>query len=96
MGTAMMTHEMSFEQGGLICWIHAVYVSAEARRLGVFSKLYAYVCQKSEADPLVKCVRLYVEFNNTPAQRAYDKLGMHRLDSYEYNENDVSGFADRC
>ena len=43
MGTAMMTHEMSVEQGGLICWIHAVYVSAEARRLGVFSKLYAYV-----------------------------------------------------
>ena len=95
-GTTMITHEMSVEQGGLICWIHAVYVSAEARRLGVFTKLYDYVRQKSEADPLVKCVRLYVEFNNIPAQKAYDKLGMRRLDSYEYNEIDVSGFAERC
>ena len=88
----MITHEMNMEQGGLVCWIHNAYVSADARRRGVFSKMYDYVKQRSDADPLVKGIRLFVEHSNNPAQKAYEKLGMLRLDSHEYHENDVSGF----
>ena len=70
MGTAMITHEMNVEQGGLVCWIHNAYVSGDARRLGVFSnKLYAHIKQISDADPLVKAICLFAEHSNNSAHK---------------------------
>ena len=63
----MLTYEMSVAQGGLIHWIQSVYVNADARKKGVFRKLYTFVKDQAQADPLVKCVRLYVELDNYTA-----------------------------
>ena len=68
--------------------INAGYVIPEARRKGVFRKLYNFVVERAQADPLVKCVRLYVELENLGAQAAYERLGMSKLATYESNEKD--------
>ena len=66
-GTTMLTYEMSVPLGGLIHWIQSVYVNSEHRNKGVFRKLYTHVKERAQADPLVKCVRLYVELENFTA-----------------------------
>ena len=88
-GTTMLTYEMNCALGGLIHWIQSVYVNAEARRKGVFRALYTHVVETAKADPLVKCVRLYVELDNMQAQAVYEKLGMDKMDTYEFNEKDL-------
>ena len=65
-----------------------MYVNPEARRKGVFRKLYNFVKERAQADPLVKCVRLYVELENEGAKAVYERLGMSKLDSYEFQEKD--------
>ena len=87
-GTTMLTYEMNVEQGGLVHMIQSVYVNPEARRKGVFRKLYNFVKERAQADPLVKCVRLYVELENEGAKAVYERLGMSKLDSYEFQEKD--------
>ena len=87
-GTTMLTYEMNCALGGLIHMIQSVYVNAEARRKGVFRALYSHVVKTAKADPLVKCVRLYVELENMTAQAVYEKLGMEKMDTYEFNEKD--------
>ena len=63
-------------------------MNAEARRKGVFRALYTRVVETAKADPLVKCVRLYVELDNNTAQSTYERLGMSKMDTYDYLEND--------
>mmetsp|Transcript_9559 Transcript_9559/g.11775 ORF Transcript_9559/g.11775 Transcript_9559/m.11775 type:complete len:90 (-) Transcript_9559:85-354(-) len=85
----MLTYEMSMNLGGLIHWIQSVFVNPEARRKGVFRKLYSFVVERAQVDPLVKCVRLYVELENENAQKVYERLGMSKMDTYEFNEMDL-------
>lgn len=84
----MLTYEMSIEVGGQIHWIQSVYVVPEARKQGVFRALYNQVCSVAKADPVVKCVRLYVETENTNAQKVYSALGMTALTEYNFDEID--------
>ena len=60
-GTTMLTYEMSPALGGLIHWIQSVYVVPEGRRKGVFRALYNTVVEGAQANPEVKCVRLYAD-----------------------------------
>ena len=85
-GCLMITFEVSFQQGGRIDWIQSVYVAPEARRKGVFRKLYNAVIERARAEPEVKCVRLYVETENVNAQAVYERMGMTKMDTYEFNE----------
>ena len=80
-GMLMVTHEMSAKLGGIINWIQSVYVFAEYRKKGVFRQLYNHVYETSKADPLVKCVRLYVETENETAMKVYEKMGMVNIAS---------------
>ena len=66
-----------------------MYVNKEARRKGVFRALYSGVVEKAKADPLVKCVRLYVELENLQAQAVYEKLGMTKMDTHDFYEIDT-------
>ena len=70
--------------GGLIHWIYHVYVNADSRKKGVFSALHTHVKERAKADPLVKSVRLYVEHENFPAQAAYERLGMDKMENFEF------------
>ena len=60
----------------------------DARKKGVFRSLYNTVVEAAKANPEVKCVRLYVEKENVSAQSVYEKLGMAKMDTYDFDEVD--------
>lgn len=72
----LTTYEWSEWRNGLIYWIQSVYVIPEFRKQGIFAKLYRYVQTMAMTDPRVRGVRLYVEHENHPAQKAYERVGM--------------------
>ena len=66
-----------------------MYVNAEYRKKGEFRKLYNYVVDNAKADPLVKCVRLYVETENEVAMKVYSAMGMTNIhEEYKFFERD--------
>ena len=75
-GCLLVTHEWSDWRNGDWWWIQSVYVTAEARRGGVFRALYADVARQARATPGVVGLRLYVESENHAAQATYAALGM--------------------
>ncbi len=75
-GQIMYTLEWSDWRNGWFWWIQSVYVSAEARRRGVFRALYEHVEQAARADGTVIGLRLYVEQANHVAQETYRRMGM--------------------
>jgi GNAT superfamily N-acetyltransferase len=76
LGCLLITFEWSDWRDGEWWWFQSVYVAPHARRQGVFRALYAEVDRRARATPGVIGVRLYVERENTRAQRAYESLGM--------------------
>ena len=75
-GCLMVTYEWSDWRNGLQWWIQSVYVRPDARRQGVFRRLYRHVRTLVEADEAVCGLRLYVEKDNEIAQQTYRSLGM--------------------
>ena len=74
--SALITYEWSDWRNGVVWWIQSVYVSAEARRTGVYAGLYAHVKHLAEANTQVRGIRLYVDKSNAIAQQVYARLGM--------------------
>jgi ribosomal protein S18 acetylase RimI-like enzyme len=72
----MVTFEWSDWRNGLFWWIQSVYVRPGYRRQGVYRRMYAAVKQMGDAEPDVCGYRLYVEKENTIAQKTYERLGM--------------------
>lgn len=85
-GTLMITTEWSDWRDGLFWWIQSVYVMPEYRRQGVYSAMYAFIKQRAATDPDVCGYRLYVEQENTVAQKTYQALGMHDTHYQLYEE----------
>ena len=75
-GTLMLTDEWSDWRNGWWWWIQSVYVPPAERRTGVFAALYDHADSLARATPGVVGLRLYVERDNTAAQRTYASLGM--------------------
>src|SRR4051812_16330293 len=75
-GCLLVTLEWSDWRNGDWWWIQSVYVTAPARRSGVFRALYAEVERRARASPGVVGLRLYVEQENEPALATYASLGM--------------------
>lgn len=75
-GQLGVTLEWSDWRNGNFWWIQSVYVQKEARRHGVFRKLYQQVLEQARKEPNVIGVRLYVEHDNAIAQATYRKMGM--------------------
>ena len=76
-GQVLITHEWSDWRNGLFWLFQSVYVPVEYRRSGVFSELYRHITELAKESSEVCGVRLYVEGENTPAQRTYRALGMN-------------------
>jgi len=76
LGMIMVTFEWSDWRNGWFWWIQSVYVRGDARRKGVFRRLYAHVYQCARDTSQVIGLRLYVEKHNLPAQQAYFQSGM--------------------
>ena len=85
-GSLMVTNEWSDWRNGLFWWIQSVYIVPAARRQGVYRALYDFVREMARADPGICGFRLYVEKDNTAAQRTYSSLGMAPTDYLVYEE----------
>lgn len=85
-GCLMVTNEWSDWRNGLFWWIQSVYVTKAWRRRGVYRRLYDFVRELAQREPGVCGFRLYVEKENTTAQRTYSSLGMAPTDYLIYEE----------
>lgn len=74
-GQLMITYEWSDWRNRMVWWIQSVYVRPEARRRGMYRRLYDAVLAEARAAG-AGGVRLYVDRRNEAAQRVYERLGM--------------------
>ncbi len=84
-GSLLTIAEWSDWRNGTVLWIHSVYIESQARRRGVFRKMYGHLRQQVETSDDLRGLRLYVDKTNHPAQRVYQSLGMTR-EHYEMYE----------
>jgi len=82
-GCLLVTYEWSDWRCGDFWWIQSVYVTADARRGGVFRSMYQAVEQRAREAKAVG-LRLYVETENQRAQETYAGLGMERCHYFMY------------
>ena len=84
-GQLMVTTEWSDWRNGWIWWIQSVYVKPEARRQGVYRRLYQRLTDMAGARGDIRGMRLYVMRENWVAKRTYESLGMSHseYDLYE-------------
>lgn len=82
----MVTTEWSDWRNGVFWWIQSVYVRPQYRRQGLYRELYARVKELAEQEPAVCGYRLYVERENTGAQKTYESLGMSETEYKLYEE----------
>ncbi|MEE9118083.1 MAG: GNAT family N-acetyltransferase [Calditrichia bacterium] len=75
-GQLMVTKEWSDWRNREFWWIQSVYVHPDYPINNVFRKLYTEVIKLAKESEKVCGIRLYVEKNNTIAQKVYSKLGM--------------------
>ena len=75
-GSLMVTTEWSDWRNGRFWWIQSVYVAAQFRRLGIYSRMHDQVRRAAQADGQCCGLRLYVEKHNAGAQATYAGLGM--------------------
>ena len=89
-GVLLTVPEWSDWRNGTVLWIHSLYVLPEARRRGVFRRLYETLRRKVEETAELKGLRLYVDRRNAAAQTVYEKLGMnpHHYLLYEWLKDD--------
>ncbi len=85
LGMLLAIPEWSDWRNGTVLWVHSLYVIPQARRRGVFKKLYLNLKKQVEQSPELMGLRLYVDKTNKPAQEVYEKLGMSK-EHYELYE----------
>ena len=73
----LMTCEWSDWRNTNVWWFQSVYVIPSHRRKGIFRSMYMYIRAEAEKTG-VAGLRLYVETNNSGAQKTYEALGMKR------------------
>lgn len=84
-GCLMITKEWSDWRNGLIWWIQSVYINPEFRRQGIFRKMYRFVSDYGKEQDVIG-LRLYVEQDNSIAQKTYSELGMKKSDYHIYEQ----------
>ena len=84
-GSLMVTKEWSDWRNAFIWWIQSVYVLPEFRRKGIYDSLYKKAKDLGR-DSKCCAFRLYVEENNSTAQKTYFALGMKKLHYFVYEE----------
>ena len=85
-GGLMITYEWSDWRNAWFWWIQSVYILPEFRGRHVYSLLYDFIREKAAEAGNVCGFRLYVETENTNAQRVYDAVGMHASHYLMYEE----------
>ncbi len=86
LASLMITTEWSDWRNGLFWWVQSVYVKPEHRRRGLYRSLYQHVKDMAEVETGVCGFRLYVEHDNSNAQKTYHSLGMEETDYKLFEE----------
>lgn len=84
LASLLITYEWSDWRNSRVWWLQSVYVVPEHRRKGIFRKMYTFIKNKAEEQGIAG-LRLYVETQNTGAQKTYEALGMSP-DHYAFYE----------
>ena len=71
----LITYEWSDWRNSNVWWIQSVYVLPGFRRQGIFRSMYDFILKEADKH-YVAGLRLYVETNNSAAQKTYESLGM--------------------
>ena len=82
----MITFEWSDWRDSWFWWIQSVYILPEGRGRKIYSRLYDFVKEKASEAGDVCGIRLYVEKENTHAQKVYEKVGMEASHYLMYEE----------
>ena len=77
-GQLLITTEWSDWRNAYFWWIQSVYVAPDTRRRGVYRRLHEHVLAEARDRGDVCGLRLYVDQENSVAQRVYSSLGMGR------------------
>lgn len=85
-GGLMITYEWSDWRNAWFWWIQSVYILPEARGQSIYTRLYDFVKAKAAEAGNVCGFRLYVEAENTNAQKVYEKVGMTASHYLMYEE----------
>jgi GNAT superfamily N-acetyltransferase len=85
-GGLLVTFEWSDWRDNWFWWIQSVYILPAFRGKKIYSRLYDFVKQNAEQTGDVCGFRLYVERENTNAQKVYEKCGMEASHYLMYEE----------
>jgi GNAT superfamily N-acetyltransferase len=85
-GGLMVTFEWSDWRNGWFWWIQSVYILPDFRGRKIYRRLYEFVREKAAQAKNVRGFRLYVEKENSNAQKVYEKLGMEQSHYLMYEE----------
>lgn len=77
-GQLMVSFEWSDWRDADFWWLQSVYVRPEARRRGVFRRLFEELLRLARENGQVCGLRLYTSRGNAPAHATYETLGMHQ------------------
>ncbi len=75
-GCILVQKEWSDWRNREVWWLHSVYVLPAYRKLGIFRRFFKQIEALAQENDIA-AIRLYVEKNNVPAQKVYEKLGMN-------------------
>lgn len=85
-GGLMITYEWSDWRNSWFWWIQSVYILPEARGQKIYSRLYDFVKDLARERGDVYGFRLYVERENSHAQKVYQSVGMDETHYLMYEE----------
>ena len=86
-GGLLIVYEWSDWRNAWFWWITSVFIVQEARGRGIYRRLYEFVKEKARSRGDVHGFRLYVDLENTEAQKAYEKVGMFASQYLLFGEN---------
>jgi len=90
-GGLMVTYEWSDWRNAWFWWIQSVYILPEARGTKLYSRMYEFVKARAAEAGNVCGFRLYVETENTHAQKVYAAVGMSQSHYLMYEEESEPG-----
>lgn len=86
-GGLLIVYEWSDWRNAWFWWITSVYIVAEHRGQKIYSGMYDFVKESARVEGNVHGFRLYVDLENTDAQKVYEKVGMFASNYMLFGEN---------
>ena len=86
-GLVLITTEWSDWRNGFFWWLQSVFVHPDFRHKNVYDRLHKKVAKLAITKGNVKGLRLYVDGENSLAQKVYKSMGM-KLSHYVFFEDE--------